>query len=176
MRRRPVDELAAQVDHGSSGEFASPGPWPGAVPEQLPCGAARTRLPGEDCHVIANTAWRNAPGVREQLGPVGIHTRGHPNIFPNLWVVGGGTQLMLRLPKGLGKTETWYFTIAETSLSADEKRARVSMATHTHGPAGFLEQDDGENWDQSARGTRGVVARRSPLSRPRSPLWPEKPT
>jgi phenylpropionate dioxygenase-like ring-hydroxylating dioxygenase large terminal subunit len=113
---------------------------------------------------MMDIAWRNAPGVREQLGPVGIHTRGHPNIFPNLWVVGGGTQLMLRLPKGLGKTETWYFTIAETSLSADEKLARVSMATHTHGPAGFLEQDDGENWDQSARGTRGVVARRYPLN------------
>ncbi len=113
---------------------------------------------------MMDIAWRNAPGVRDQLGPVGIHTRGHPNIFPNLWIVGGGTQLMLRLPKGSGKTETWYFTIAETSLSADEKRARVSMATHTHGPAGFLEQDDGENWDQSARGTRGVVARRYPLN------------
>ncbi len=113
---------------------------------------------------MMDIAWRNAPGVREQLGPVGIHTRGHPNIFPNLWILGGGTQLSLRLPKGLGRTETWYFTIAEKSLSADEKRARVSMATHTHGPAGFLEQDDGENWDQSTRGTRGVVARDHPLN------------
>jgi phenylpropionate dioxygenase-like ring-hydroxylating dioxygenase large terminal subunit len=113
---------------------------------------------------MMDIAWRNAPGVREQLGPVGIHTRGHPNIFPNLWILGGGTQLSLRLPKGSGKTETWYFTIAETSLSAEEKRARVNMAIHTHGPAGFLEQDDGENWDQSTRGTRGVVARRHPLN------------
>jgi phenylpropionate dioxygenase-like ring-hydroxylating dioxygenase large terminal subunit len=112
---------------------------------------------------MMDIAWRNAPGVREQLGPVGIHTRGHPNIFPNLWIVGGGTQLSLRLPKGPGKTETWWFTIAEETLSEDERRARVVMATHTHGPAGFLEQDDGENWDQSTRGTRGVVARRHPL-------------
>jgi phenylpropionate dioxygenase-like ring-hydroxylating dioxygenase large terminal subunit len=113
---------------------------------------------------MMDIAWRNAPGVREQLGPVGIHTRGHPNIFPNLWILGGGTQLSLRLPKGLGKTETWYFTIAETGLSAEEKRARVNMAIHTHGPAGFLEQDDGENWDQSTRGTRGAVARAHPLN------------
>ncbi len=32
------------------------------------------------------------------------------------------------------------------------KRTRLSMAIHTHGPAGFLEQDDGENWHQSTRG------------------------
>jgi phenylpropionate dioxygenase-like ring-hydroxylating dioxygenase large terminal subunit len=112
---------------------------------------------------MMDIAWRNAPEAREQLGPVGIHTRGHPNIFPNLWIVGGGTQISLRLPKGPGKTETWWFTIAENNLSEEEKRARVIMATHTHGPAGFLEQDDGENWDQSTRGTRGVVARRYPL-------------
>jgi phenylpropionate dioxygenase-like ring-hydroxylating dioxygenase large terminal subunit len=113
---------------------------------------------------VMDISWRNAPGVREELGPIGIHTRGHPNIFPNLWIVGGGTQLSLRLPKGPGKTETWWFTIAETSLSSDELRARVVMATHTHGPAGMLEQDDGENWDQSYRGTQGVVARRHPLN------------
>jgi phenylpropionate dioxygenase-like ring-hydroxylating dioxygenase large terminal subunit len=112
---------------------------------------------------MMDIAWRNAPAAREQLGPVGIYTRGHPNIFPNLWIVGGGTQLSLRLPKGPGKTETWWFTIAETGLSEEDRRARVIMATHTHGPAGFLEQDDGENWDQSTRGTRGVVARRHPL-------------
>jgi phenylpropionate dioxygenase-like ring-hydroxylating dioxygenase large terminal subunit len=113
---------------------------------------------------MMDIAWRNAPEAREQLGPVGIHTRGHPNIFPNLWIVGGGTQLSLRLPKGPGKTETWWFTIAESNLSDEERRARVIMATHTHGPAGFLEQDDGENWDQSTRGTQGVVARRHPLN------------
>ena len=27
----------------------------------------------------------------------------------------------------------------------------------------MLEQDDGENWDQSTRGTKGTVARRYPL-------------
>jgi len=112
---------------------------------------------------MMDVAWRNKPEAREQLGPVGLTTRGHPNIFPNLWIVGGGTQLSLRLPKGKGKTETWWFSIAEKSLTDEERRARVTMASHTHGPAGFLEQDDGENWDQSTRGTRGVVARRYPL-------------
>ncbi len=112
---------------------------------------------------MMDIGWRNTPEAREELGPVGLMTRGHPNIFPNLWIVGGGTQLSLRLPKGRGKTETWWFTIAEKSLTEEQKRARVIMASHTHGPAGFLEQDDGENWDQSTRGTMGVVARRHPL-------------
>jgi hypothetical protein len=35
--------------------------------------------------------------------------------------------------------------------------------THLFGPAGFLEQDDGENWDQSTKGTLGTAARRYPL-------------
>ena len=113
---------------------------------------------------MAEVAWRNTPSAREQLGPVGIHTRGHPNIFPNLWIVGGGTQLSLRLPKGPGKTETWWFTIKEKSLTEDEVQARLRMAIHTHGPGGMLEQDDGENWDQSTRGTRGVNARKYPLN------------
>ena len=35
---------------------------------------------------------------------------------------------------------------------------------HTFGPAGMLEQEDGENWDQSTRGTVGTVAKRYPLN------------
>ena len=36
-------------------------------------------------------------------------------------------------------------------------------AVQVFGPAGGLEQEDGENWDQSTRATRGVIARRYPL-------------
>ena len=37
-------------------------------------------------------------------------------------------------------------------------------ANHTFGPAGMLEQDDGENWDQSTRAARGTVGRCYPLN------------
>ena len=40
----------------------------------------------------------------------------------------------------------------------------LRSANHVFGPAGMLEQDDGENWDQSTRATAGLVARRYPLN------------
>jgi len=40
----------------------------------------------------------------------------------------------------------------------------VQRMNHTFGPAGMLEQDDGENWSQSTLATRSPVARRHPLN------------
>jgi len=89
--------------------------------------------------------------------------RAHPNIFPNLWVALNGTQLSLRLPRGPFETEIWWFTLLDKDLSAEERRMRLQMANHTFGPAGLLEQDDGENWAHSTRGTVGVSSRAYPL-------------
>lgn len=108
--------------------------------------------------------WREEPNVRAVLGEVGRDTRGHPNIFPNLWVASAGGQLCLRLPKGPGKTEIWWFTMVDRNLPEAEQIERGRLGGLTFGPAGLLEQDDGENWDQSTRATRGVVARRYPLN------------
>ena len=33
------------------------------------------------------------------------------------------------------------------------------MANHAFGPAGLLEQDDGENWSHSTRGAKGTITR-----------------
>jgi len=108
--------------------------------------------------------WRDTPKAMEALGEAGRDTRGHPNIFPNLWVASGGTQLSLRLPKGPQLTEIWWFTLLPRELTEEQRFHRMSRANHTFGPAGMLEQDDGENWDQSTRQTSGVVARRYPLN------------
>ena len=51
----------------------------------------------------------------------------------------------------------------DKSLPAEEWDQRRRRAIHVFGPAGGLEQEDGENWDQSTRGTQGAVARRYPL-------------
>jgi len=113
---------------------------------------------------LRDQSWRERPEAQEGLGPVGLQSAGHPNIFPNLWVASGGTQLSLRLPKGPNTTEIWWFTLLDSNLPAEEWDEQRRRAVHVFGPAGGLEQEDGENWDQSTRGTRGVIARRRPLN------------
>jgi nitrite reductase/ring-hydroxylating ferredoxin subunit len=108
--------------------------------------------------------WRARPEALAALGEVGASTRGHPNIFPNLWVAGGGTQFCLRLPRGPDATELWWFTFVDKNLPPEDRELTVTRANHAFGPAGLLEQDDGENWDQSTRQTRGPIARKYPLN------------
>jgi phenylpropionate dioxygenase-like ring-hydroxylating dioxygenase large terminal subunit len=108
--------------------------------------------------------WRSNPASREALGSAGVRSRGHPNIFPNVWITQDGSQLCLRLPKGPVETEIWWFTLVEKSMTEDERRRVIQAATHFFGPAGLLEQDDGENWSHSTRGSIGRVARRKPLN------------
>ena len=38
------------------------------------------------------------------------------------------------------------------------------MANHVFGPAGFLEQEDGENWTQSTMQTRGYRQQADPAA------------
>ncbi|HIG40689.1 MAG TPA: hypothetical protein EYQ14_09140 [Gammaproteobacteria bacterium] len=109
-------------------------------------------------------SWRANQQAIQELGPVGIRSKGHPNIFPNLWVSTGGTQLCLRLPKGPLETELWWFTFVNKNLSTETKRRIIQGAIHFFGPAGMLEQDDGENWSHSTRGSRGVVTGDRPLN------------
>ncbi len=107
--------------------------------------------------------WRERPEAKEQLGEFGSDIIGSPTIFPTLFVGTNGLQLGLRLPKGPNKMELWWFTFVDKT-EPDRAGAIVGMCTHMFGPAGLLEQDDGENWGQSTRGTQGVVASRYPLN------------
>ncbi len=94
------------------------------------------------------------------MGPVGVRSMGHPNLFPNLWITLGGLQVCLRLPRGPSATELWWFTIVPKAAPPAQRRAMIGTASHLFGPAGLLEQDDGENWSQSTRAARGVAGRR----------------
>jgi phenylpropionate dioxygenase-like ring-hydroxylating dioxygenase large terminal subunit len=109
-----------------------------------------------------DNSWRDEPQAKAALGSAGMDVRGNPNIFPNLWIT--PSQLSLRLPRGPHQTEIWWFTVIPRDLPQAKKDRWILDANHMFGPAGLLEQDDGENWDQSSRGTRGVVARRYPLN------------
>ena len=107
--------------------------------------------------------WRERPEVKATLGPVGLKVSEHPQIFPNLWLATGGGQLSLRLPKGPGKTEIWWFTLIDKDTEAEMHEVQRHRAIHVFGPAGMLEQEDGENWGESTRANAGVVSRRFPL-------------
>lgn len=105
-----------------------------------------------------------APRIRPKsaadlMGPEGVRSQGHPNIFPNLWVTISGTQMCLRLPRGPSHTELWWFTLVPKSAPPAAKREIIRRMNHIFGPAGLLEQDDGENWSQSTRSARGVASR-----------------
>ena len=108
-------------------------------------------------------ARRSDPEIRRVLGPVGSRSFGHPNIFPNLWVA-LTRQICLRIPRGPHETELWWFTFLPRNASDAERRTTIWAANHMFGPAGLLEQDDGENWSHSTRGARGHLSRRLPLS------------
>jgi 3-phenylpropionate/trans-cinnamate dioxygenase alpha subunit len=109
--------------------------------------------------------WRERPQAKEAFGPlIDRIPNGHPQIFPNFWVTGPGmAQVSLRLPKGPMTTEIWWFTFLDKT-TPDRHKEQVHRAVHTFGPAGMLEQDDGDNWGQSTSGTKGLVARRYPLN------------
>ena len=105
--------------------------------------------------------WRDRPETLREMGHIGIQAGGHPHIFPNMWLT--GNQVVMRFPRGPQATEHWFFTMLDKELAADRKRFAVNKAIHTFGPAGFWEQDDGENWGQSTVAMRGVISSRHPL-------------
>jgi phenylpropionate dioxygenase-like ring-hydroxylating dioxygenase large terminal subunit len=119
----------------------------------------------EERLAISSAAPEGTPRVRpraasELMGPVGVRSQGHPNIFPNLWITMSGMQMCLRLPRGPSHTELWWFTLVPKAAPPEAKRRMIGMASHVFGPAGLLEQDDGENWSQSTRAARGFASRR----------------
>ena len=100
--------------------------------------------------------------MKDRMGPVGVRAMGHPNIFPNLWIASRALQLSLRIPRGPMETEIWWFTFLPKDYTEEQRRMAMKFMMHTFGPAGMLEQDDGENWAFSSKSGLGRVARRRP--------------
>jgi hypothetical protein len=106
--------------------------------------------------------WRERDEAQQALGPVGTKIGGHPHIYPNMWF--SRNQVSLRIPKGVGVTEIWWFSFQDRSQPAATQKQQRFAAGHTFGPAGMLEQDDGENWGQSTRGMVGSVSQQFPIN------------
>lgn len=112
-------------------------------------------------NVEFGAGWRRSERAKTQLGPVGITVAGHPSIFPTTWVT-TTNQLSLRIPRSATQTEIWWFTFVDRDLPPESQALMIDMATRIFGPAGLLEQDDGENWNQASAQTVGIASRRQP--------------
>jgi 3-phenylpropionate/trans-cinnamate dioxygenase alpha subunit len=105
-------------------------------------------------------AWRETPRAKAGLGRVGSNVAGHPNIFPTAWVTSALPQISLRIPRGPDRTEIWWFTFVDRDLPREMRNFMVTTANRIFGPAGLLEQEDGENWAQATAQARGIASRR----------------
>ena len=121
-------------------------------------GGPKRSSPG---NVEYNGEWRDRPEAVAEMGDVGREVAGHPNIFPTAWIT-TTNQLSLRIPRGPMQTEIWWFTFADKNLTPEQRRGLVRNANRIFGPAGMLEQDDGENWAESTAQTYGLASRRIP--------------
>lgn len=106
--------------------------------------------------------WRREPAAAEILGPVAKDLAGHPAIFPNIFIP-GTAQLSLRIPLSPTLTEVWWFSFVDSNASDERRRRAASAASRVFGPAGILEQDDGENWSQATLQTHGQASREVPV-------------
>jgi hypothetical protein len=110
---------------------------------------------------LVDTSWRERPETIEAMGAVGAQVAGHPNLFPNSWIA-STSQLSLRVPRGPMETELWWFSFVDRNLPPERRAMALFVANHIFGPAGVLEQEDGENWAQSTVQTVGLRSQRVP--------------
>ncbi len=118
-------------------------------------GGPRTNSLGD----LDNQKWRVRPEAQAALGPVGLTVAGHPSVFPTTWVT-TTSQLSLRIPRTPTTTEIWWFSFVEQNMPQQVRERVIAMQTRVFGPAGLLEQDDGENWGQATKQTLGLASRR----------------
>ena len=103
--------------------------------------------------------WRDTPEAQEALGPAGMTVAGHPSIFPSTWVT-TTSQISVRIPRTPTSTEIWWFTFTDLNQPKELRDFLLTLQGRIFGPAGLLEQDDGENWSQATMQTHGVASRR----------------
>jgi len=148
--------ILGEYGHGIGG--------PGITPEEQTEFDQRMKTGhGEAQWYDLSASRRMSKEARNELGPIGSRSFGHPNIFPNLWVA-LTNQICLRIPRGPQETELWWFTLLPEEMDGEERRMAMFMANHVFGPSGMLEQDDGENWSHSTRGASGGVSKSLPLN------------
>lgn len=104
------------------------------------------------------------PEALERLGEIrALRLAGHNTLFPTLSWLNGTATLRVWHPRGPNQVEVWAFCITDKNAPEEVKAAFERSATRAFGPAGFLEQDDSENWVEIQKILRGYRARNSQL-------------
>lgn len=99
--------------------------------------------------------------VEERLGKVRARNLKvtHATVFPNMSFLFNGT-LRVWHPKGPDETEIWAWIFVDKKAPPELKQAVRLGSMRSFGPSGTLEQDDMDNWGDTTRTARGVIARR----------------
>lgn len=104
------------------------------------------------------------PEAEQRLGKVrALRLAGHNSMFPTMSWLNGTATLRVWHPRGPNQVEVWAFCLADKAASSQVKAAFERSATRAFGPAGFLEQDDSENWVEIQKVLRGQRARKTRL-------------
>jgi 3-phenylpropionate/trans-cinnamate dioxygenase alpha subunit len=111
---------------------------------------------------LIDHSWRDTPEARANLGPMSRRSIGHVNLFPTCWITPAFNQISMRVPRGPMETEIWWFTFVPKAATPEQRATIIQGAIHSFGPAGFLEQEDGENWAQSTMQTSGTASSKIP--------------
>ena len=86
-------------------------------------------------------------------------------IFPNFSILKGGTRCFrVWHPRGPDRIEIWSWVFTDRAAPLEVKEAIRLVALRSFSPAGALEQDDMDNWQNCTLTSRGVVARRQMLN------------
>lgn len=91
---------------------------------------------------------------------------GHMTIFPNFSALDTLRFRTFRVwnPVGPEKMQVHTWAIFDKALPDEIKQSIRQQYIFTFGPSGVFEQEDGENWSQSTRSTRGWIARQYDLN------------
>ena len=102
------------------------------------------------------------PQATERLGAAraGLVLQ-HSVVFPNFAFFDGGSTLRVWHPRGPGEFEFWSMAVVPCDASPELKEQLRLGHIRGLGPAGTLEQDDGENWVEIQRVLRGYEARQT---------------
>lgn len=116
----------------------------------------------------ANEAFWSQEGsvVLGEYGHVGDTQAGydHSSIFPQMTLLTSSLQILeIRHPKGPQEIENWYFCFENKNATEEERLAARMNQVRRVGPAGLVEQDDGENFELSTQGSAVTAVRDAPL-------------
>jgi phenylpropionate dioxygenase-like ring-hydroxylating dioxygenase large terminal subunit len=116
-------------------------------------------MPNIQTEFLAETRARVAEEKGEALAR--LIPLGHGALFPTFAFLDLEQFRLMRVhhPQGPDRTLIHQWCVLDASLPEDVKDAVRRQYELTFGPAGLLEQDDGENWRECQNGMRGFIGR-----------------